>query len=142
MRYYTSLYNQIQKFRNPNKGKLIENKTRLWMDHEKTIYIKHHETNILALYPDGRVRLSNGGWYSRTTKSRMNSYLPSDVRIFSKNGEWVVELNRKWYEFENGMIINTSTNTTNTPSVSLPRSHYKTFLLEYLASLGVKRAQH
>lgn len=43
------------------------------------IAIRLHSTDVVTFLPDGSIMLNTGGWYSVTTKDRMNSYLPGGV---------------------------------------------------------------
>lgn len=44
------------------------------------IFIQHHATPILTVWPDDTVQINNGGWYTSTTKARLNEYM-SDLGI-------------------------------------------------------------
>jgi hypothetical protein len=48
---------------------------RRWPD----IAIRLHDTDVVTLHPDGSITLNTGGWYTVTTKDRLNSYLPFGV---------------------------------------------------------------
>lgn len=135
---YRKYYLWTEKFRSPYKGKLIQNNTRLYRDHNDNVCIRLHKTDVLTFYPDGRIRIATGGWYSRTTKDRINTYL-HDVSVFSKNGEWIVSVDSKWYEFENNMVLDPQLKPS-TPAVKMPRKMYFTKLLHFLHDLGIKSA--
>jgi hypothetical protein len=96
----------VSSARNPEKGKPIGNNTRL-IDYGDCVVVKYHATYIITIYPDGRYLLDNGGWYTVTTKARMNRYAP--VRIYSHKGEWIVAGNpqtgRDNTKYENGMVV-------------------------------------
>lgn len=48
-----------------------------------------HETAILVFDPGGRyVRFNTGGWKSKTTKERMETFLPAGFQIFQKDFAW------------------------------------------------------
>ncbi len=53
------------------------------------IGIRHHATHVVIFYPDGRVRLTTGGWYSVTTKARLNAFSP--CRVWSTGGTWEID---------------------------------------------------
>jgi len=61
--------------------------------------IRLHETNIITFYEDHFV-LNNGGWFTMTTKERINTYAP--VYVTQKNSIWYIG----GYLYENGMKIN------------------------------------
>lgn len=68
--------------------------------------IRLHDTNILTWDHDYIV-LENGGYQTRTTKQRLNEYLPYGVSISQKNFTWYVNDNRDntTKEYQNGMRI-------------------------------------
>lgn len=49
-------------------------------------YLKLHGNKIAARTSDGNIWISNAGWFSKTTKERLNG-LP-DVTIIQKKGQW------------------------------------------------------
>ena len=54
------------------------------------------------------VKLNTGGWYSNTTKSRLNAIL-SEVKYgcaeFQKQWNWYVSFNNQTQDFVDGMIL-------------------------------------
>jgi hypothetical protein len=52
----------------------------------EAIAVRLHDTDILTFHPDGSVSYETGGWFTVTTKDRMNSYGP--LRIHSERGRW------------------------------------------------------
>lgn len=50
--------------------------------------VKYHKTDIVTYEPDGSVILRNGGWFTMTTKQRIEAYAP--VHILSDMGRWFV----------------------------------------------------
>lgn len=68
------------------------------------VAIKLHNTDVVIFRDDGTVTLSTGGWYTVTTKDRMNRWsgVPYDERehiprfdVWSNRGTWYVEI-RVW----------------------------------------------
>ena len=60
---------------------------------EGTIYyLKLFGNKIAARLSDGRMWISNAGWFSNTTKERLNG-LPG-VGIYQKNGNWILNGNQ------------------------------------------------
>ena len=55
-----------------------------------SIAILYHSTNVVVYHQDGRIVFRTGGWYSVTTKVRLNEYSP--CRIWSDRGEWSIDL--------------------------------------------------
>jgi len=70
------------------------------------VAVRLHQTNIVTFYPNGDIVLANGGWYTPTTSTRMNEYLPLPWRIVSDKGQWF--LTKDWdhrWPFANGITI-------------------------------------
>lgn len=59
------------------------------------IAIRLHNTDIVTFRNDGFIELNTDGWFTITTKDRMNRYLPDPFCIFSKKGSWHVSLSWK-----------------------------------------------
>jgi len=83
-------------------------KTTIRKENNKTI-VRYHNTDIVTIdwienYKDdpnpnmlGMITLNTGGWFTQTTKARMNQV--SEVfnlgyRVFQKNYKWYVELDK------------------------------------------------
>lgn len=62
------------------------NTLRFKMPGGVTVY-RHHYTNILAVHPDGAFDINTGGWNSSTTRARLNDYLPSGWRVYTRAGQ-------------------------------------------------------
>lgn len=64
-----------------------------WMELEGDLSVSviHVNTRIVTQNLDGTVIVRNDGWYTQTTKKRINHFLNmlSDWRIASQNGSWV-----------------------------------------------------
>jgi len=76
----------LAKARNPEAGKPIANNTRLYRRDGGNIAVRLHNTDIIIYRPDGAVSLNTGGWYTVTTKARINEYAPGCV--YSDKGTW------------------------------------------------------
>jgi hypothetical protein len=62
--------------------------------------------NKIATIGDTFIQIFDGGWQTKTTKSRLNAILQSrGWGIFQKNFEWFVNDNGKDVPFESGMIL-------------------------------------
>lgn len=64
--------------------------------------------NLIAEIGDTFVKLSDGGWQSNTTKSRLNAILTehgAGERIFQKNWTWFISTKEGDLEFESGMVL-------------------------------------
>ena len=68
--------------------------------HRTAIAVYDHNTQAL--------KLNTGGWYSVTTKSRLNAILQeliAGARVYQKAFDWYLSYNNATYDFWDGMII-------------------------------------
>lgn len=54
------------------------------------IAVRYHNTCIVTFYADGATVVNSGGWFTMSTKSRFNDFLPTGVRIEQTLGKWYV----------------------------------------------------
>lgn len=93
------------KARDKSKGKLLPGRlgqTRLVNcgidDKGKDVYaVQFHATKIVKIYADGSYVLTNGGYYTPSTKERLNLYGP--VAIGAQNNKWYFSSNGATYNF-------------------------------------------
>ena len=68
--------------------------------HRTAIAVYDHNTQAL--------KLNTGGWYSVTTKSRLNAILQeliAGARVYQKNFDWFLSYNNSTHDFNDGMIL-------------------------------------
>lgn len=68
--------------------------------HNDYLACLYHNTEVVKFYPNGDIVLDNGGWYTSTTKERINWMLDGH-RLSQSNGVWFINDKR----FQPGMII-------------------------------------
>lgn len=68
--------------------------------HDGSVGIMLHSTYVVKIHPDNSATLNTGGWYSSTTKDRINKYSP--VRVYQRKGQWYLENGE---EYEDGVIV-------------------------------------
>ena len=78
----------------------IGNNTYAEIEHDKSVSVRLHGTDVVRFYANGLVKLNSGGWRTHTTKQRINKYSP--VQIFQKNFEWFLSDGRP---FEDNMLV-------------------------------------
>jgi len=78
----------------------IGNNTYAEIEHDKSVSVRLHGTDVVRFYANGLVKLNSGGWRTHTTKQRINKYSP--VKIFQKNFEWFLSDGRP---FEDNMLV-------------------------------------
>ena len=69
-------------------------KTTMHIDKD-TVNVVHHSTKIIEHnLVNKTIKLNNGGWFSKTTKDRMNTYFNesnlASFGVFQKKGDWFV----------------------------------------------------
>ena len=98
--YYQEVKELFEKAKDKEKGKPVANNTRI-VKTEKGFGLKLHDTIIVEYFPDGSFKLNSGGWQTVTTKSRINEFTPSWIKLNQENKIWYVndEL------FKDGMIL-------------------------------------
>jgi hypothetical protein len=79
----------------------IDNNTYKY-DIDNGYKIRLHDTDIIT-YQNGYYTLNSGGWYSRTTKERLNKYTP--FWIYQKNYEWYIDYDNKTLTFNDNIKI-------------------------------------
>jgi hypothetical protein len=77
--------------KNRSKGKPIANNTRI-VETENGYGIKLHDTIVVDISPKYWT-LYTGGWYTSTTKARINTYLPEKCSVYQENSQWYVTSN-------------------------------------------------
>jgi len=75
------------------------------VDYRGKRYVFYYSTAIVVGYEDGRIRLANGGWETKSTKERINRHLPSGYKLTSEDSEWGINTPDGRIEFKNGMVI-------------------------------------
>lgn len=56
--------------------------------HDDHLALVYHSTEIVKFYPNGDIVLDNGGWYTSTTKERINWELPEGYQLTQDKGVW------------------------------------------------------
>ncbi len=82
----------------------IANNTRVETRDGDAIAVLYHSTDVVTYYPDGRVRLLDGGYQSYTTKDRFNRFSP--MQVWSEgNGIWAAATGPDSARYENGLTM-------------------------------------
>jgi hypothetical protein len=59
----------------------IANNTWMHKDDQGQTFVRHHDTNIMGFRDNGDITVDTGGWDSSTTRSRINAFLPSNMKL-------------------------------------------------------------
>ncbi len=69
------------------------------------IAIYHHKTAIVVFEAGGAIHLSNGGYFTPTTKKRLNLFTPEGFRVFQRDHAWYLETPEGTVDFSGWAII-------------------------------------
>jgi len=73
-----------------------------------TIEIHFHHTPIITI-TETSIIIKNDGWFTKTTKDRINEYLPENLQIISEKGIWFVQTPTNKYIFYDGITFDKET---------------------------------
>jgi len=82
--------------------------------------LRYHSTDVVKFYSDGKIVLDNGGWFTSTTKERINMGLPAGFHLSQVNGIWWLN----GHKFQNGITI-TSQHTIAHAAIDNPKADRK-----------------
>jgi hypothetical protein len=86
---YVGLFKKVSK----GIAKKLSGRNTYKIDYPTTDAIRFHDTDILVFESD-HVTLNSGGYFTKTTKERMNTYLPDGVYINQKDFQWYINDSR------------------------------------------------
>lgn len=81
--------------------------TTIASDGEGSTEVVYHSTRVVIFNAE-LVVLNSGGWYSATTKTRMNQVSNTfhlGYQVFQKRHQWYVEFQGKTYPYSDGMRL-------------------------------------
>src|SRR4051812_13859814 len=82
---------EMQRARNANKGRKLQNNTRLFQRGD-SYAVRLHNTDVIIFNSDGTYTLRAGGYHTVTTLDRIRTYAPVNHTLISEHGEWFVRL--------------------------------------------------
>ena len=74
--------------------------------HETTV--TYHDTDVVTVYPNGKIVLDSGGWRTATTRTRMNQAsheLHLGFEVYQRNFNWYVAIDGHVLDFTDGIVI-------------------------------------
>jgi hypothetical protein len=69
--------------------------------------IRLHDTDIMIFHPTGMIELNTGGYNTKTTRERMNSFLPSTASVYTERGVIYARYNGETKPFTETATIDT-----------------------------------
>jgi hypothetical protein len=82
------------------KSRKVGNNTYAEILPDSSVGIMLHGTYVVKIHSDNSATLNTGGWYTSTTKDRINQYSP--VRVYQRKGEWYLE---NGDEYTDGVVV-------------------------------------
>lgn len=64
-----------------------------------------HKTPILTFWQDGSILLDSGGWKTKTTKARINAFLPAGYSIRQERWNWILQTPDGERRFHDGLWV-------------------------------------
>lgn len=112
---------------NQDKGKPLQNETRLFKREDKThpvtgddtyaYAIKLYKTDVVTIYEGDYYELKTGGWETQTTRRRFGHHTPA--RVFVDNGiQYIRSTTDDRILFEEGIVVDFRGEPINPPSES------------------------
>lgn len=86
----------------------VSNNTYLNRRPDDCIAMRYHGTDVVLFKPDGSRVLNTGGWFTYTTKERMNWFLPDGMRIYQDQSIWYLYdyiANKTLCIYRDGIVI-------------------------------------
>jgi hypothetical protein len=83
--------------------KKIANNTLLVRLNENEIAVRLHYTDVVTFLRDGKIRLNSGGFWTATTKERINHCLNFGFRVYQQDFNWYLRTPLGFQPFTDGM---------------------------------------
>jgi hypothetical protein len=90
-----------------NKGvsiKLCPNTMLIKLD-DNSIVVKFWNTNIITYFPDGSIVIDTNGYWTVTTKARLNEFLPGHIRVYNGKRCNILCKDDVEYRYTDGILI-------------------------------------
>ena len=101
--------------KNNRRSRKVANNTYARILDDGAVAFQLHDTDVVIIHQNDTATLNTGGWYTYTTRARMNDYAPVYVdgkcttrswdhgewSVRPKHGEWRIPV-----PFSDGMIVN------------------------------------
>jgi len=106
---------------------------------ERSIAVKLHGTEIIVYDLDGTIKLSSGGWHTKTTLQRINALLPDGYHVTQKAFRWIVTTpHEKDVTFLDNMILSAEPNTRFSEKPLSNPGKFSSLLDEYVYQLSLE----
>lgn len=82
--------------------------TSVKRDEMGVLRVTYHATDVVTVFPDGEIILNTGGYFSHTTKTRMNqaaNQFSLGFQVWQKNFEWFVDCDGETIPFNGNRLV-------------------------------------
>ncbi len=88
-----------------NGCRILQRNTKLYKLPNGNFGVRLHNTYVVEITPENHYILNTGGWYTPTTKDRINNNIPNN--LYQQNSIWYVvdRINGNEIPYFDGMII-------------------------------------
>jgi len=99
-------YESLSEFLGKKESKKIGNNTFLERLQPNVLGIRLHGTHIIEIDPTDIMKLKTNGWWSRTTKDRLNQFLGCrGVSIYQKDNNWTIKGMNGSFQFNDDIMV-------------------------------------
>ena len=77
-------------------------------DGTRVFHLYYHGSEVIRWYKDGSIVINNHGYYTNTTRERLNSHMPIQYRIYQRKFEWYMSKPNGTFPYENGYLLDAS----------------------------------
>ncbi len=81
--------------------------TAISTDADGVMRVSYHSTPVVTVYPNGRIDLDSGGWFTVTTKTRMNqasNQFGLGFKVFQKDFRWFVDVDGHTIDWQEAAV--------------------------------------
>ena len=92
--------------------KIGSHKTSHYTDTKNVLRVVYHNTEVVKVKDSRYAVLNNGGWYTVTSKTRMNQASREyhlGFAVYQENFNWYVKTDKDLAPYYNGIVIDTIT---------------------------------
>ena len=75
------------------------------VEYDGYTYHFYHQTPVVINLGNDRYMLRNGGYTTKSTKSRINGWTPSKIKVVQRDHDWYVEKDGEERKFFSGMVV-------------------------------------
>ena len=96
-----------------NANEIGSHKTSTYKDNNNVLKVVYHNTEVVQVKEDRYVILNTGGWYTNTTKRRMNQaslQYKLGFNVYQVDFTWYVAIGDDIEPYYDGIIIDTKEN--------------------------------